>query len=207
MYKIYINETPLILTKSSLSELLTKKDPKILVGQYDGKVKTLFRYIDQCEKSNRFKEVYLSYFDHEKLYQDFTSQYKKINAAGSIVLSEDKSKILMIFRRGMWDLPKGKIEKNESIEDAAKREVQEETGAMVNNLSKLCDTYHTYKLKGIRILKKSFWFVSNYKSGEITPQIEEDIEKIEWMTPQNALEQKYIYNNIKVVIEYYLKQI
>ena len=75
MYKIYINETPLFLTNKPLSELLIKKQPEILAGQYDGKVKTIFRYIDQCEKTDRFKEVWLTYPDIDKLFDDFINSF------------------------------------------------------------------------------------------------------------------------------------
>ena len=200
MYKIYINETPLILTNKPLAELLAEKDASKLAGQYDGKVKTLFRFIDQCEKSDRFKEIWVCYNDVEKLFQDFNSLYKRIDAAGGIVESEHE-KILLIFRRGMWDLPKGKIEKNESIEDAAVREVEEETGITVyDSIDRLIDTFHTYKLKDKRILKKTYWFLMKYKSGNLVPQTEEKIDQLIWIAPHDALKKTEIYENIKAVL-------
>lgn len=200
MYKIYINETPLFLTNKPLSELLIKKQPEILAGQYDGKVKTIFRYIDQCEKTDRFKEVWLTYPDIDKLFDDFNSLYKRMDAAGGIVINKDND-ILLMLRRNIWDLPKGKIEKNEDIESAAKREVEEETGVIVEEIiAPLCVTYHTYKIKEKRILKKTYWFAMKYKQGELMPQVEEDIQEIVWLKPEEALAKNKIFENIKEVI-------
>ncbi len=200
MYKIYINETPLFLTNKPLSELLIKKQPEILAGQYDGKVKTIFRYIDQCEKTDRFKEVWLTYPDIDKLFDDFNSLYKRMDAAGGIVINKDND-ILLMLRRNIWDLPKGKIEKNEDIESAAKREVEEETGVIVEEIiAPLCVTYHTYKIKEKRILKKTYWFAMKYKQGELMPQVEEDIQEIVWLKSEEALAKNKIFENIKEVI-------
>ena len=108
------------------------------------------------------KQKYKVYINNEtnivtENWIDFCSKYKVIEAAGGLVFNE-KNKILMIFRNGKWDLPKGKIELGESIEDAAIREVEEECG--IDNLkidNKLINTYHTYNLNGFNILKKT-WF-------------------------------------------------
>lgn len=200
MYKIYINETPLILTNVPFPELLAAKKPDMLTGQYDGKVKTIFRYIDQCEKTARFKEVWLTYPDLEKLFSDFNSLYKRMDAAGGVV-ENAKNHILLMLRRDIWDLPKGKIEKNESPEMAAKREVEEETGIIVNDsIEPLCETYHTYKLKEKRILKKTYWYSMKAKSGELNPQTEEEIQDLVWIKPELALHKTEIFENIKEVI-------
>ena len=111
--------------------------------------------------------------DEKKLREDFFSFYKVMKAAGGLVFN-DECKVLSIFRRGFWDLPKGKIEKEESCEDAALREVIEETG--VENLKivrYLTDTYHTYfdSRKNRRVLKHSFWYEMNSSDVNLKPQI------------------------------------
>ena len=111
---------------------------------------------------------------------------------------------MAIYRRGSWDLPKGKIDKGESIEAAAIREVQEETGVQQLTLGKpLLTTYHTYRLKsGKRVLKKTYWFVMQTKDLELTPQSEEDIEKAIWIKPKVFLDGRYpMYNTIRNVLE------
>ena len=83
----------------------------------------------------------------EKLFQDFTAHYKILEAAGGMVLNANRE-LLVIYRRGSWDLPKGKIDPGETKEEAAVREIQEETGLQEVELGNLiCSTYHTYKNK------------------------------------------------------------
>ena len=97
--------------------------------------------------------------DYEKLVADFQSNYKILEAAGGLVYNAE-GKILLIFRRDFWDLPKGKIDPGESKAAAAVREVEEETGLKDITLGDLItETYHTYRTKkGNRILKRTYWF-------------------------------------------------
>lgn len=108
---------------------------------------------------------------------------KKIVAAGGLVKNE-KGEILMMFRRGFWDLPKGKLDKGENIETCAIREVQEETGLQnVQLISFLCKTYHEYFDKWINedVVKETWWYAMKSSSTEtLTPQTEEDIEQLIW---------------------------
>ena len=97
----------------------------------------------------------------EENWKDFCSKFIMIEAAGGLVFNKD-GHILMIFRNGKWDLPKGKLEIGESVEECAKREVEEECGIYgLDIIEKLLDTYHTYKLKGNKILKKTYWYKMN----------------------------------------------
>ena len=108
----------------------------------------------------------------------------KIVAAGGLVTNEH-NELLMIFRRGKWDLPKGKLDEMESIEECAVREVEEETGLkQVQLLGHLCDTHHIYLEKGNYVLKESVWFKMNASSGQqLIPQTDEDIHEIAWLAP------------------------
>ena len=116
--------------------------------------------------------------DNDVLLKD----YRKITAAGGLVLN-DEGKLLMIFRRGKWDLPKGKFEKGETIETCAEREILEETGLIKVNLKKpLLVSYHTYTDKKKNYLKDTHWFLFDAPGiQEVAPQIEENITKIEWV--------------------------
>jgi 8-oxo-dGTP pyrophosphatase MutT (NUDIX family) len=89
----------------------------------------------------------------------------------------------MIFRRGKWDLPKGKLDEGEDLETCALREVKEETGLEKIEMDKaLAVTYHTYHQYGEHIIKESHWYlVKSFKQKEFKPQTEEDIEKCEWV--------------------------
>lgn len=135
-------------------------------------------------------EIHAGVFYHPDLGELKKAFYKKFTiviAAGGLVLNE-KKKILMIFRRGKWDLPKGKLDKGETLEECAVREVEEETGLQqVKLLSPLVITYHTYHEGARFILKESHWY--NMKvSGEqnLVPQTEEGIHEIKWVTNKEA---------------------
>ena len=202
MYKIYINETPLLLLDIS-ARSKEKLDPeKVLQARYVGKQKSLFHYIDLLEKHPKVEEIRLLATDLTKLWDDFTGLYKIIEAAGGVVTNPN-GEILFIFRLGWWDLPKGKIEKGESIESAALREVEEETGCSNLKLGrKLLETYHTYKLKkGKRVLKKTYWFHMEAEKQELIPQTEENIELAQWMSSKSFFEKdRVVYRNILDVL-------
>jgi len=122
--------------------------------------------------------------DLEKIKKIFWKHFTVIQAAGGLVKNE-KDEVLMIFRRGKWDLPKGKVEKGETLKESAVREVQEETGLKKVTLKDyLVTTYHTYNEFGKHILKESHWYAMKAKSSEkMIPQTAEDIFEIEWVTP------------------------
>jgi 8-oxo-dGTP pyrophosphatase MutT (NUDIX family) len=128
-----------------------------------------------------------------------------IEAAGGLVFNE-KEDLLMIYRRGHWDLPKGKVDEGESLEECAIREVSEETGLQnLTLIKKLHTTYHTYHMNGIHVLKPSHWFLISHKGNEpLVPQTEEDITEIKWMSKEKA--QSLVdkaYHSIKEMIERY----
>jgi 8-oxo-dGTP pyrophosphatase MutT (NUDIX family) len=107
----------------------------------------------------------------------------QIIAAGGLI-TNPKGEILWIFRRGFWDLPKGKLDEGETIQTCAVREVEEETGLTAIQLHEmLCFTNHTYfdKYLNEEVVKRTYWFhmsIPNMQEG--IPQLAEDIEKIEW---------------------------
>lgn len=107
--------------------------------------------------------------------------YQKIETAGGLV--QRKNDFLFIERNGLWDLPKGKVEKNETIEQAAIREIEEECGIEKPVINYLMGyTFHTYEYKGIPVLKKNWWFLLNYSgTKKVTPQKEEGISQVIWL--------------------------
>ena len=120
------------------------------------------------------------------LFKKLISLYKIIKAAGGLVRN-NKNEILFIYRLGKWDLPKGKIEKNEKIKDTAIREVEEECGiSKLTILKRLPSTYHIYNLKGKSVLKKTYWYEMNCKDTKVpVPQIKEDITAVRWIDKLN----------------------
>ncbi len=117
----------------------------------------------------------------DSLFQLFKKQFKIINAAGGMVLN-DSSQYLFIFRRGKWDLPKGKLDSGESFNEAAVREVMEETGLpSVEITSELGKTWHIFQLKNRMALKRTKWYIMHTSAGEsLSPQTEEDITEVKW---------------------------
>lgn len=198
MYKIYINETPLFLLDESQIQGWRSADENNMVVRYPGKTKFLFNYIDLLEKTRRFDSITLFSSDLAKLKEDFDSQFIILEAAGGLVFNAQKE-ILFIFRRDNWDLPKGKIDPGETVEGAAIREVQEETGLVNVKITKPLEiTYHTYKDKQKkRILKKTHWFIMESEDQNLIPQTEEDIELATWMTLETfRAEERVVYRNI-----------
>ena len=111
----------------------------------------------------------------------FAQDFKTIHAAGGIV-SDENDDILMIFRYGCWDFPKGKVEEGEDWPTAALREVQEETGLRDITLQEpLPNTYHTYILHDTPILKITHWYSMQAPAQSLTPQTEEDISQAVWV--------------------------
>lgn len=129
-------------------------------------------------------------------------QLKKIIAAGGLVLNEQKE-ILMIFRRGKWDLPKGKLDEGETIEACAVREVMEETGLTKIDLGPLLSiTYHTYFDTWLKeeVIKETHWYVMQASSKEpLIPQTAEDIEIIEWVSPAYMVDK--LANSYDTIVE------
>jgi mutator protein MutT len=130
---------------------------------------------------------------------------KKIIAAGGLVMNE-KNELLMMFRRGKWDLPKGKLDEGETIESCAVREVQEETGIKNVSLGKLLGiTNHEYFEKRLKenVIKETHWFAMHASDKEkLIPQTDEDIEKIIWADEAELKKcLKNTYPNIKEIIE------
>lgn len=145
----------------------------------------------------------ITHEDVDFLINCFSTPFHIIEAAGGLVVNNNKE-MLFIFRRGKWDLPKGKMEEGETPEICAEREIEEETG--VNQLQlihKIIDTYHIYEERGLQILKKTYWyyFITNFE-GIPKPQIEEDISSISWIAKGNLeLPLSNTYDSILDVIE------
>lgn len=202
MYKIYINDTPLFLVNPAQIEDKSLNFGQKLIARYNGKPKFLLHYIDMLEKTDRYDAVIIFHHQVKKLFKDFKSLYKRINAAGGIVYN-DKKEILMIHRFQYWDLPKGKIDPGESKKVAAIREVQEETGIKEVKLGKRqAKTLHTYRLdNGKRVLKYSYWYLMETNEHALTPQAEENIEEAVWIRPEDFIaSKKKVYGSIMDVL-------
>ena len=197
MYKIYINKTVILLTDSENS-LSNIPPANRLVARYMEHKRWLLNYIDLCEKNSKFDTINIHHSNLGLLKEDFFSLFEIVEAAGGLVFTPEKE-ILAIYRRKKWDLPKGKIDEGESIEEAAFREVVEETGVQSLVMkSKLHTTFHCYKTKQKkRVLKPTHWYFMEAPHQVLVPQEEEDIEKAVFM-PFDDFKQKMAdsYSNL-----------
>ena len=179
--KIYFNDKPLFLCDAvdDIIQPYVHHDDAIFMDELDShSIKTIIHEMEQ-------PQVHAGVFYHPDLHElkkAFTKKFTLIRAAGGLAQNE-KKEILMILRRGRWDLPKGKLDKGESLEDCAVREVEEETGLKnVQLKSPLLITYHTYHEGTKHILKESHWFIMKIKGEQkLIPQTTEDITEIKWI--------------------------
>ncbi len=143
--------------------------------------------------------------DHQLVEERVKSQFKLVKAAGGVVVKQDR--LLLMFRRGVWDLPKGKLDAGERSREAAVREVEEETGVRAAPGEKLCTTWHTYIHNGSRVLKRTKWYrMTCLDDSRMAPQAEEGITQLRWMTAaetQIALTKSF--SSIRYVFDEFMK--
>lgn len=192
-YKIYFNSKPLYLVNEITPDIEEYLHHEETVFIDELNVHTVKAMIHEMELDKILRGVFL-HEDAEALLQAFKKKLTLIIAAGGLVIS-DKEEVLLIFRRGKWDLPKGKLDDNEDLEKAAVREVEEETGAKDVKLKEKIDvTYHTYRQYGKQYLKETHWYKMKARHQDLSPQTDEDIEQCIWVKPadlQPYLEQTH----------------
>jgi 8-oxo-dGTP pyrophosphatase MutT (NUDIX family) len=197
MYTVFVNDKPIIITSSQKKE---NNYPVYFLKNY------VTEEIIHKLKNKKIKGINLYTPDLESDWYSFLNTFHTVSAAGGLVVNT-KKEILFIYRSKKWDLPKGRIEEGEAIEETAIREVEEECGIFNLKLIKpLLTTYHVYFQNGLK-LKETFWFLmtSNYE-GELIPQLEEGITQVLFKNEEEvkrALQNSY--KNIELVYDRYLK--
>ena len=207
MIHIHYNQAEIRLLHLNFDRLLPAKANHVLKLYYRGNTKALLSILDQIEKSDDLTDIYILTTDVKQLKRDFFGLFRIIEASGGLVVNRN-AEVLMIFRRGHWDLPKGKIDKGETKKEAAIREVQEETGIdNVGVVKKIGITHHIYRTpEDGRVLKPSYWYLMCSPDMELIPQFTEDIEKAIWVPSDQRLLQDYtpIYPSIRIMLKQYL---
>ena len=175
MYKVFIENRAIIFT-----DIIPKKKNSFWV-----KSNTLQSIagdlIPLIRETAPNLEIYVYAKEIDTEFERLFNPFEKIEAAGGIV--RRKQRFLFIKRNGIWDIPKGKLEINESIEACAIREIEEECGLKNPQIVDfICLTYHTYEYKGRPTLKKTYWYSLKYEGDKLlNPQIEEGITEVKWM--------------------------
>ncbi|WP_343487791.1 NUDIX domain-containing protein [Allomuricauda sp. d1] len=193
MYEVFVNASPLILT--------TQRPENANGNLFEMEDEAIFEAIEKLSKK-KLKKAYI-YDPDDTILKKFSAKIPIVTAAGGLVKNK-KGKILFIYRNDKWDLPKGKIDKGETIENCALREVEEETGVkglVVDDYLKT--TYHIFKRNGQFQLKQVYWFTMHTKyDGKLKPQKNEGITKVRWKGPKKTKKAlKKAYHNIKLLFE------
>ncbi|GAB1855878.1 NUDIX domain-containing protein [Flavobacteriaceae bacterium MHTCC 0001] len=194
MHKVFVGDKPIILSTKA-------KDKK---GVKNYKLNSvILRNVVRKLNTTTLEEARLIHKKEEKLLKKFLTKAPNVIAGGGKVYNKD-GKVLFIFRNGKWDLPKGKVEKKETIEEGAIREVEEETGVTGLKIVKpLETTYHIFKRRGRYRIKITYWFeMKTDFEGKLHPQEKEGITKVKWLGKKKikkALENSYA--NIKLLID------
>lgn len=194
-FDLILNTDDIILNEK------TFKGNVLVTNATQGIIKSLL-FILHNKKLKALNSVTLITSDYEETVSIIKSKFKIIKAAGGVVNKDDRT--LMIHRLGSWDFPKGKLEKNESNEEGAKREVEEECNIKVKVKDPICTTWHTYVRGGNNILKKTMWFaMDSVDDSKMKPQIEEDIDEVKWMSSKEV--DVALYNAYRSIAHVYKK--
>lgn len=199
--KIYFGDKPFFLCDEITAEIKNMRDKPDTFFAEDLKNEKIEDSLGEIEKSN-VGAVILFTHDFLSSKQLLWDQFTVIQAGGGLVENENQE-ILMIYRRGKWDLPKGKLDEGETLEECAVREVKEETGLKnIQLLNFLVTTYHTYHAFNQFILKETYWYrMRTISAQKLTPQTEEDIVQIEWVKPEGMPEKLiHTYPSIRDVL-------
>jgi 8-oxo-dGTP pyrophosphatase MutT (NUDIX family) len=185
--KIYFNDKPLFLCDEFNEEIsnYAHHDDAVFIDEFSSAA------VNSMIHEMRQQKVHAGIFYHEKLEalkKAFWKKFILIQAGGGFVQNE-REELLLMVRRGKWDLPKGKLDKGESLEQCAIREVKEETGLGSVKLKKfLLVTYHTYDESGKHFLKESHWFrMTAGGDQQLIPQKSEQITKLQWTAEKEIM--------------------
>ncbi len=192
MYKVFVNNRPIILTED---ENFCTNYKKALYSQV---------YISELLErffNSDLRGICLICDDLFKCWVHFKAYFKIQKSAGGKVFNKN-NEVLFIYRFDKWDLPKGKLEKGEKIEECAIREVEEECGVTGLKIQRQLDTtYHIFDYKGVKILKQTYWFLMETDFvGKPVPQTEESITKAVFKNSEEINEAlKNTYENIRLL--------
>ncbi|OQY05154.1 MAG: hypothetical protein B6I20_01745 [Bacteroidetes bacterium 4572_117] len=180
MYKIYFEDRVIVISseKSNTNNNINEK-----FIHYKSK-KSFYKALKEFKKNTKITKLFIQTDKPKKVFKQLKKKFKIIKAAGGLVFNNHNN-VLMIRRNGIWDLPKGKIEKGEKKAEAAIREVEEECG--ISSLfigNEIGKTYHTFVFRGKNMFKTTYWFLMKYgEDEELIPQTEENITEVMWKSP------------------------
>ena len=196
-YGLIIREFETIVPKSLVDDVLIQN--------------ASFEQVDKLLKlmtDKKFKKVHsitVSSNQKRNLIEYLKGKFSVIEAGGGVVDKEGKT--LLIYRKKKWDLPKGKLDKGETIKRCAVREVEEETGVKVKINQKIGTVWHTYISNNKYVLKRTHWYAMTCKNdAKMAPQKAEGIKKTVWMDMEEVRDSlQNSYRSIRYVMQEYTK--
>jgi 8-oxo-dGTP pyrophosphatase MutT (NUDIX family) len=207
MYKVFFNDHQLLWGPEFNNSFNDNIDQITDIESFDGFIQLLLK----LDAEKHVVKLIIVSKQHPDLMALLKDKLTRIPAAGGLAVDKE-GRFLFVKRFGKWDLPKGKIEADESPEMAAVREVEEECG--VSGLTIECrlpSTFHLYRSPYILhennwVLKETSWFEMSYAgSGELAPQTEEQIEEVRWVSKEELPDvYSQTYGNIKDLLRPYL---
>jgi 8-oxo-(d)GTP phosphatase len=219
---VFINDIPLIIKNATEKvrrrrfdlilepgAVFTSKDlvGHVMVQDADDAIIDRLTRLMEVKKLKKLASLTLLAIQKKLLIQHLKDQFKIVKAGGGLVVKDNR--LLLIYRLGMWDLPKGKLKKDEDVAEGALREVEEECNIHVSVVTRLPATWHSYAFKGTKILKKTDWFLmACHDDSSMRPQVEEDIQEVRWCTPDEALDLlPKSYASVAFIIRHYLERV
>lgn len=185
MYKVFINDKWIFFNENQEAQFADNEEYELLACNYD----LIFNLSVMIKTGNYDRNIVLSSSKQiPDSFDYFLKQFTVLEAAGGIVYNTANN-YLMIKRFGIYDFPKGKIEKDENKSEAALREVTEETGVeKLKIMEVLPETYHIYRFGKDWLIKKTYWFLMHTQyNGLLIPQTEESIEEVIWVSKKELL--------------------
>lgn len=189
MYKVFFNGSAIEFASEPKKSSKNNIRRQVEIESYTA----INQIVSEIELSKEGACFLIAHQEIDRLWNHFRRRFVEIPAAGGLVQNQEGA-FLFIRRLGVWDLPKGKIEANETPERAAIREVEEECGlAGLKIVRQLDSTFHIYRSPYLDypdnlVLKETNWFLMDYSGeGTPTPETEEDIEDVRWI-PVSELE-------------------
>lgn len=195
MYKVF-DKDKCVYFVSDEREAAPRATPRVAIIR--SKADSIKAYRDF--RRSKSSDLIIVFHDVMAAWDEFSKHFTSIEAAGGRVRNSN-NETLFIFRRGKWDLPKGKIEDDEDVEEAAIREVEEECGVSgLKIIRELPSTYHIYTQDNEEILKRTYWFeMFSDDKRNLVPQEEEGITEVIWMNEKEV--KRALQNTYESIIE------
>ena len=197
MYKVFIENTPVHICQN-----VQDINSNAIIIHHDSIKDIRSRIFNWAENDKSNCPIFLIHPEPQTAFEQLFAKHEFIEAAGGIV--RRKNKFLFIKRNGVWDIPKGKLDKGENIEQCAVREIEEECGIKGPKITEaICTTFHTYYYKGKPTLKKTYWFALQYDGkSKLEPEKQEGITKAKWLSREKVnLRLLESYGSITEVLE------